>query len=58
MENAVWATIPEIETPPTDSAESRVIEMIKDKYPHLLMDTPAILGLCAVYYQRKLRGES
>lgn len=55
MESVPWDELYVLDALDKQSAESRVIEMIQDKFPHLLLDSPAILGLCAVYFQRKVR---
>jgi hypothetical protein len=39
------------------TAAERVLELIAEKKPELLTETPFILALCEVYRQRKLNEE-
>lgn len=37
-----------------DTAASRVLEIVAEQKPELLMDIPFLLAICEVYYQRRL----
>lgn len=45
----------EFASKPAMSPQGRVFEMIAQQFPSLISNTPAILSLCEMYHQRKIR---